>query len=287
MQNEYSQLRAEFGRIAAVTKFNGLELLHGSKRGGLDSLNFQVGTDGSSSSSLNVALGDSGIFSGVIDISQLTFTATDILGSTGQPASSLEDYFGQAFLRLDDSTYVGINRYQAYGSLALFVYKKDAGADTYSEVSADFLSFNSSTGAISASSVSNALQQGVDLRALTISDSTGQYGPNLGSSSNIDFARIDTQSYARNTLDTVRRRADELSQLIGKLGASESRLKTTQSVNSTFTLEYGAAASRIQDVDVAEEAAKLIAAQVRQQAAARVLQSANLEPQLALKLLKG
>lgn len=51
--------------------------------------------------------------------------------------------------------------------------------------------------------------------------------------------------------------------------------------------QYLAAKSRIEDIDVAEESARYISKKILQQAAASVLAQANIQPQIALKLLQG
>lgn len=71
-----------------------------------------------------------------------------------------------------------------------------------------------------------------------------------------------------------------------KIGAMQSRLVTAISNTESSALEFGAAEGQIMDVDVAEEASRLLATQIVQQAAAGVLAQANLQPRLVLSLLE-
>lgn len=69
------------------------------------------------------------------------------------------------------------------------------------------------------------------------------------------------------------------------LGGSESRLSAVQSVVSVLREQYSTAQSRIQDADIAQESSQLIRQQILQQSAASVLAQANIQPQVALRLL--
>ncbi len=72
-----------------------------------------------------------------------------------------------------------------------------------------------------------------------------------------------------------------------RFGAVMNRLEVTTANIQTVRLNIAAANSRIRDVDVAEESAKLAREQVLAQAGTAVLSQANQVPQQALTLLKG
>jgi flagellin len=72
-----------------------------------------------------------------------------------------------------------------------------------------------------------------------------------------------------------------------RFGAVMNRLEITTANIQTVRLNIAAANSRIRDVDVAEESAKLAREQVLAQAGTSVLAQANQVPQQALSLLKG
>ena len=85
--------------------------------------------------------------------------------------------------------------------------------------------------------------------------------------------------------------ADEAIGLINNqraaLGAVQNRLEHTIAVQQVASDNLSAANSRIRDVDVAAESAKMTKANILMQAGVSVLSQANQQPQMALKLLGG
>jgi flagellin len=73
----------------------------------------------------------------------------------------------------------------------------------------------------------------------------------------------------------------------GTIGALSNRLETTATNLATNVENTSASESRIRNVDVASESAKMSQYQILQQAAAAMLTQANQAPQLALQLLRG
>jgi flagellin len=69
-------------------------------------------------------------------------------------------------------------------------------------------------------------------------------------------------------------------------GAYRSRLETGLSNLNSQAVNYLAAQSRIMDADVAFESAQLIRSTLLTQAASTLLRQVNLDPQLALQLLR-
>jgi len=98
---------------------------------------------------------------------------------------------------------------------------------------------------------------------------------------------LDSQSAARLALDAINAAIVPVSRNRGTLGAAESRLETAISNLQVARENFGAAESRIRDVDVAFEAAELTRLTILQQAGTAVLAQANQQPQLALRLLQG
>jgi flagellin len=111
---------------------------------------------------------------------------------------------------------------------------------------------------------------GVNLKAVT-SASTSVSGDSTASQAAL--AKIDD---ALSTVSTARAR----------FGAAMNRFEITTSNIQTARLNVAASASRIKDVDVAEEAASLSKNQVLTQAATSVLSQANSSPQSALMLIR-
>lgn len=73
----------------------------------------------------------------------------------------------------------------------------------------------------------------------------------------------------------------------GDIGTNLSRLESALSTLNATQENFAAAASRIQDVDVAAESAILTRTQILQQSASAVLAQANLLPSLTLQLLRS
>jgi flagellin len=73
----------------------------------------------------------------------------------------------------------------------------------------------------------------------------------------------------------------------GIIGAFQSRLNVGTNVLAATSENYAAAESRIRNADVAEESSQLTRLNILQKAGTAVLAQANLQPQLALKLLRN
>lgn len=101
----------------------------------------------------------------------------------------------------------------------------------------------------------------------------------------IDLSVAGAQNASQNALSAIQTAIDTVGIRRGVLGAAESRLTVAINYLSQARENFQAAEGRIRDVDVAEETSKLVALQVRQQAASAILAQANLQPELVLKLL--
>lgn len=73
----------------------------------------------------------------------------------------------------------------------------------------------------------------------------------------------------------------------GTLGALSSRLNSAHNLVSDQSIRYQEAASRIRDVDIADEGAKVARLSILQQTGASLLAQANTQPTLALQLLRN
>ena len=126
-----------------------------------------------------------------------------------------------------------------------------------------------------------------DYIAVTLKDvgleSLGLDGANYSTK----FKKTASAGIFRGLLDKLDTAIETISNFRADLGASANRLMSVMETISVATQTTEAAASRIRDVDVAEESAKLSANQVLVQAGVSVLAQANQAPQAALKLLGG
>jgi len=96
-----------------------------------------------------------------------------------------------------------------------------------------------------------------------------------------------TRADALESLTYLKSSLSQLTKEIGNIGSSQSRLGTATSNLMNNTLNIRNAESRITDVDVASESAVLARNSILQQAGASILTQANLQPSLALNLLRG
>jgi flagellin len=98
---------------------------------------------------------------------------------------------------------------------------------------------------------------------------------------------IATRAAALSAQSTIDGYLEDVTSVLGVIGASQSRFQTTISNMQGLTENLHSAESRITDTDIAEETAQLVKTQILQQASTAVLAQANQAPELALLLLRG
>ena len=101
--------------------------------------------------------------------------------------------------------------------------------------------------------------------------------------STVDVSSVSNANAALGMIDGA---IDLVNTSRGNLGAAQNRLQSAVSSIANAGENLSAAESRIRDVDVAMETADLTRNSIMQQAAVSVLQQANVQPQIALKLLQ-
>ena len=322
INKEYQALVREFGRLGDTASFNNIKLLNAGRNSSPDSLQLQVGVDGSSSSLLRIQNGDTGTLSGRISAGD--FGGVSPIGGAWTDEELYQNYPAAYQTSFVDS----LGRTQE----AIIVLWNNRDQEDPGAGVAVLIRGSSSNGAISNSSerwVSSSDEQYIvegstpgkasvnqvtlavdnlgngasgtvmlDLRGLTFeTPSTGDGdnffingNPPTGSSAAttaLEFTGVDTQGRARAALTATRNRLDELNILKGKIGAFESRISTSLGVTSVLRENYTAADSRISDVDVAEETALLTKSSILQQVATAVLAQTNFQPQLTLSLIQN
>jgi flagellin len=129
-----------------------------------------------------------------------------------------------------------------------------------------------------------------------------QIGPNSGDTLDIKTAFTDNKSssglsISQNTLSTNANATTLLGQVdtaiatlnshLGTIGGFENRLTDQINYLSIAKTNVAAAQSTIRDTDVAAETATVTRLQILQQAGAYALAQANIQPQIALRLLPG
>lgn len=98
---------------------------------------------------------------------------------------------------------------------------------------------------------------------------------------------LSSASEARDALEVANERLKGLNLEKGALGAYQARLEATLAVVGTQTLNYTAAASRITDIDVAQEVAAMVAQQTLLRVGTAVAAQANQQPRIAIRLLEN
>lgn len=134
------------------------------------------------------------------------------------------------------------------------------------------------------SSTTTAIQVGINANEtidITLQDtSTTTLG--VGAA-NVD---VSTAALANSSLAFIDTAIDTVNTSRGNLGAAQNRLQSAVASIGNAHENLSAAESRIRDVDVAQETADLTRNSIMQQAAVSVLGQANVQPQIALKLLQ-
>ena len=304
MQKEYSQLVREFGRIGDTTSFNSLALLRAGVNGNSTSFNLQVGSDGSINSLLSLSGGRSGSLMGSMLANSLDTdigygTIDDISGEAGGSVirTSMKDSSGVShdiFIVLNGGVNGGPVNFRVLGYANEFLDPTE-NSDMLTEIGDFSTGINTSTGYLTGSLSGSTSYQplngssaslNIDMSGVQMVKYLGSQVVPVGTNSLIETSGVETQVQSRYALETVRNRLDSLNSLRGTLGAVQSRLNTAKTLTEVTRENFLSAESRIRDADIAEESAALVASQITQQAATKVLQSANLQPQIALKLLQ-
>ena len=103
----------------------------------------------------------------------------------------------------------------------------------------------------------------------------------------ISTLTVTTETVSSAALSALDSAIDSVVAVRGQLGASQNRMTSAMRSIATSVENLAAAESRIRDVDVAHETARLTQNQILQQASATILAQANTQPQIALSLLQG
>ena len=101
----------------------------------------------------------------------------------------------------------------------------------------------------------------------------------------LSVTSISTQEEAQSALETFSDLVEDLSRELGSVGSHQSRLRYALSNLFVVRDGYGVAASRIRDVDLAQETAHMVKNQVLQDTDTALLAQANQTQELVLSLL--
>ena len=323
LNDEYQALVREYGRVGDATVFNGLSLLRSGRGANPAALTIQTGINGQVDSTLSVTGANSGSLSGVVYASRLEGPLIVGVDGAQRALSELTDHTqGQyATFQVTDSggqvreVFVSVTHNATSGyAMRAYTRNSDYGPDGFLSGNGFFISGQSNyldqggvavstdaNGRPSASSVSIGLLFGsetrsatltIDLTGLTLARSTTNTantviaGEVTGSSA-IEFSGVEDVTRARAALTMTGVRREALSTLQAQYGAAQSRLASQVAGATSMRDTTLQAEGRIRDIDVAEESAALVVAQVKQQSAAQVMRLAAQQPELALMLLRS
>ncbi len=96
---------------------------------------------------------------------------------------------------------------------------------------------------------------------------------------------ISTQENAKAALDSSKKAVESIAASRGEIGTAVNRVQTALENMMSAEVNERAAASQIMDVDVAAESSSLTANRISQQASVAVSAQANIQPEMALRLL--
>lgn len=110
--------------------------------------------------------------------------------------------------------------------------------------------------------------------------------PSVDTASVLSAQSIATQGGAQAAIDSLNSVSSAVGALRGQVGAAVSRVEAAEQNARSEAVAAEAAASRIRDVDVAEESAKLTASRIRQQSSVALqAQAGNINADTVLRLL--
>lgn len=256
---EATQLVEELDRISASTNFNGTKLLDGTA----GTLNFQIGADGDSTSSIGVDLSGADV-SAIAD--NLT---TGLYTRTGTVAAGT----------------VAGNWTFTQGGVVSTVAMGNAG--DYSNVGEVASALNSDAGFANNFVASVNTDGDLDVRskvgatAVTVAG-TG-YTAGAGAAADLDFS---SHAAAQSSITLIDQQISSVSTARANLGAVQNRFESAINTINVATENLTASESRIRDTDMASEMVEFTRAQILSQAGVAMLAQAKSAPQSVLQLLQ-
>lgn len=253
IQDEIQQRLDEIDRISDQTTFNGINVLDGSNK---DGINIQVGAE--DDQTIHIDLTDS-------HVDQLNLDGFNVNGYVGSLTDATvndgdgNDIVANGTVTLTDAdgnTVTGT--LQEDGNGTLFATGTDGDGNDFTYAVTD------------TSATTGTAGDGTDSEL----DVTVDASKNVAERSSGPLDKLDS---AINQIDDSR----------SSLGAVQNRLDSAiNNLNSTTT-NLGSARSRIEDTDYASEVSSMTKAQILQQAGTAVLSQANQSSQGVLSLLRG
>lgn len=268
INQEFTDLRSEIGRIVDTTKFQGNKLLDGGFGNSVDQTS-AVLASGTTFNDARISGTTAGLYTltntaaGALTLTNGTVTETATLSANGKQSVTFSSFgitidTGAAYNNGATATAQGA------GGLALSVAPGTTGGSFMISSSGNYT--------------------GQDMISLTTI--------NLGTSSatgelNLDSSSLDTLAHAQTALTNIDSAISQLNTYIGNIGAAQNRMDYAMTNLKTSIQNFSAAESVIKDVDMAEEMTTFSKNQILQQAGTAMLAQANQLGQGVLTLLRG
>ena len=130
-------------------------------------------------------------------------------------------------------------------------------------------------------------QSGTSVQVGNTSDSNSQINlPSVDTSALTQSIDISSIESARSAIESLKTQGDALSTSQGQIGAAVSRINVADQRAKSNSIESEGAASRIRDLDLAQETANKVSISIKQNVNSALLAQGNLSAQSVLKLLQ-
>lgn len=267
LNTEFNSLSDEITRIAQSTEFSGTNLL-----GSNSTFTIQVGSG-------TTASVDS------IDIS-LTASTSAALGVDSGPNKDVSGTYASASTAAV-TTAGDLNITVGGNTTGVALSNGDTVQDVVDKVNAAGISGVTAEIEENADETVSIVIRGADSGAGSVVDDGTLAGVDFTTGAQIAGGTIDitSRANAQTAIDAIDTALETISTSRAQLGAQQNRLEAAGRNTDVQIENLTAAESRIRDVDVAKESARLTRNNILQQAGVSILAQANQAPQAALSLL--
>ncbi len=273
LNNEFSALKTEIGRVGSTTQWNGMNILDGSGAAGDNSGNFtfQIGANDAAAQRMQVHIG------GVAGAAPATVALTPDATGLIQTSDAIVPTLGATY-----TTNVNGKSF-SYQVTAADMTGADAaarGATVAANIASGLTASGILTGttAVATSDTNTVVLTGTVPFSETLTKSTGGTSMVTGN--------ISTQSAAQAAITEVSTALTDVNASRSNLGAGINRLTYTADNLANISQNASASRSRVQDTDYAKASTELARTQIIAQASTAMLAQANQSQQSVLALLK-
>jgi flagellin len=271
LNNEFSALQTEIGRVGSTTQWNGMNILDGS--GALSNASgnftFQIGANNAADQRMTVNIGS--VAGAAPTAVALTASGSNLINTSAALTATLGTVY---------TTNVNGKSF-SYQVTAADV----AAATPANAVAANMAAGLSASGILTGTGV--AATSSTDKLVLT--STTVGYSSSLTSTTggtSMVTGNISTQSAAQSAITEVSTALTTVNASRSNLGAGINRLTYSADNLSNISQNASASRSRVQDTDYAKASTELARTQIISQAATAMLAQANQSQQSVLALLK-